>query len=214
MTDQAHRLSSASNPFDSRRNSEMSYAASRPSHATHDSTSSGHYGDTEKDLPLLSGIAAGTAFGAGAGAGQDYSNPYAAPEMRQAGGNGYNSQSMAYQNVPSESYWPQLSGGGAGGVTFQPAKRSNKKWWIIGGVILGIAAIAGIVAGVVISQTKNKGSSNGGTGSSSSGSGSNAVLTNPNDPSVFDKNPNLHRSMWGLAYTPQVSRSLHFVIGR
>lgn len=147
-------------------------------------------GDTDKDLPLLSGIAAH-------GTGGDYSNPYAQPQMREAGRPG----SLAYQNVPSETYWPTSSGGAAGFTAAAPRK-SRKKWLIIGGVILGLAAIGGIVAGVVISQTK-KGSAAKSSGSSSAGD--NSVLKNPNDPSVFDKDSRLHQSMWGLAYTPQVS---------
>jgi hypothetical protein len=162
----------------------MSYTRNS-SYATH-----GSQGDVDKDLPLLSGIAAGGL------ASSAYSNPYASgnPEMRQISGN----QSLAYQNIGSEAYWPTSFGAGS---PFTPEKRSKKKWWIIGGVIVGLAAIGGIVAGVVISQTKNK-SGSGSTGSSSAGDKS--VLSNPNDPSVFDKDSRLHQSMWGMAYTAQV----------
>lgn len=162
----------------------MSYSRNS-SYATH-----GSQGDTDKDLPLLSGIAAGGL------ASSAYSNPYASgnPEMRQVGGG----QSLAYQNVGSEAYWPTSSAG----TPFTPERKSRKKWWIIGGVILGLAAVGGVVAGVVISQTR-KGNTSSSTGSSSAGD--NSVLSNPNDPSVFDKDSRLHQSMWGMAYTAQVS---------
>lgn len=202
MTDQAHRLSTTSDPFATRPNSYASQM-SGPAHVAHDSTSSSGCGDRNKELPLLAGGAA--AAGVGAGVGSSYSNPYSAePEMRQVPrgqGGGWGSNSMAYQNVPSESYWPDQD---TGAQPFTPQRRSRKKWWIIGGVVLGIAAIAGIVAGVVVSQTRNKGSANGGSGSANSGNGNDSVLSNPNNPSSFAKDPRLHQSMWGLAYTPQV----------
>lgn len=134
-----------------------------------------------------------------------------------------NRDSMAYQNIPSEQYWNEPSRFSTGPLANNsneedyavPAGRSgggwsNKKKWIVGGVILGVLAVAGIVAGVVVSQTRGKGSSGGsGSGSSGSGSGGDGTVeqTDPNDPSTFTKDSRLHQSFWAMAYTPQVSRA-------
>lgn len=129
---------------------------------------------------------------------------------------GSNRDSMAYQNIPSDQYWnePSRFSTGPYAPDFNndndneyggPPVKSNKKKWIIGGVILGILAIAGIVAGVVVSQTKNKGSSGG--GSSGSGSGNSGDGTDLSNPSQFDKDSRLHQSFWAIAYTPEVSPS-------
>lgn len=120
---------------------------------------------------------------------------------------------MAYQNIPSEQYWNEPSRFSTGPLApnddqfdERPAGKSNKKKWIIGGVILGVLAIAGIVAGVVVSQTKGKSSGSSGSGSSSSGNGT--TTTDLSNPSKFDKDSRLHQSFWAIAYTPEVS---HFV---
>jgi hypothetical protein len=112
---------------------------------------------------------------------------------------------MAYQNVPSEAYWPEQPADP--GFTPTRTKSSKKKWGIIAGVILGVAVVAGIVAGVVVSQVhKNK--SDGSSSSSGSSSGnSTATLSDPSDPSNFTMDAALHQSFWGFAYTPQVSRT-------
>lgn len=110
---------------------------------------------------------------------------------------------MAYQNIPSEQYWtpgPDEKPGMSYG--YDAPKKSNKKAWIIGGVIGAVVVIGAIVGGVVGGVMKSKSNS----GSSGSGSNSNgATLSNPNDPSSFSKDPNLHQSFWGFAYTPEVS---------
>jgi len=118
-----------------------------------------------------------------------------------------NRDSMAYQNIPSEQYWNEPSRHSTGPLAPQdyeegPAPgKSNKKKWIIGGVILGILAVIGIVAGVVVSQTR-KGSNGGNSGSGSSSSGNGT--TDLSNPSEFEKDSRLHQSFWAMAYTPEV----------
>lgn len=72
--------------------------------------------------------------------------------------------------------------------------------------IIGAIIIA-VVIGVVVSnnkKTNNKNLSTTGSGASTTGPSSNATVqqTDPNDPSQFTKDPNLHQSFYGLAYTP------------
>jgi len=128
-------------------------------------------------------------------------------ESRMSMASRSNRDSMAYQNIPSEQYWAEPSRFSTGPLVpdydevVESPKKSNKKKWIIGGVILGILAIAGIVAGVVVSQTKGKSNSSNGDGSSSSGNGTSTDLSNP---SVFEKDSRLHQSFWAMAYTPEV----------
>jgi hypothetical protein len=136
-----------------------------------------------------------------------------------SGVGGSNRDSMAYQNIPSDQYWnePTRFSTGAYAPTYNDNDdgyegtgagkgTSNKKKWIIGGVVLGVLAIAGIVAGVVVSQMNKK---SGGSGSSSdsgsSGSGSGNGTTDLSNPSQFDKDSRLHQSFWAIAYTPEVS---------
>jgi len=84
----------------------------------------------------------------------------------------------------------------------------RSKWVLWGAVALGAALIiGGIVAGIAISASKkhtSSGSGGGGGGGNSSKGGS--------DPSKFDKNPNLHNSFYGFAYTPLVRFRLHSVV--
>ena len=136
-------------------------------------------------------LAAGAGGIAGAAAG---------PEMSQRG--------MAYQNIPSEQYWADAGDNGPvrGYTANQGTGKSNRKWKIAA-IVFAVVAIIAVVVGVVVSQvTKKSGNGgntgNSGSGSSSSGNGTSGVLVG-NDPSVFDKDPNLHQSFWALAYTPQ-----------
>ncbi|PWO00414.1 glycoside hydrolase [Tilletiopsis washingtonensis] len=70
---------------------------------------------------------------------------------------------------------------------------SRRKWWIIGGLVLLVVAVAGTVAGVMVSRNS----------SSSSKNVAGVVQTSdPNDPSSFSKNPALKQSFWGMCYTP------------
>lgn len=160
-----------------------------------------------------------------AGAGAGGAIPMSMSNMSMASRPGAsNRDSMAYQNIPSEQYWNEPSRfstgplarnpedddyGAAAGATAGRWKGSgNKKKWIICGVILGVLAVAGIVAGVVVSQTSSGGSSSGG-GSGSSGSGSSGDGEgDSSDPSNFSKDSRLHQSFWAMAYTPQASANL------
>ena len=65
--------------------------------------------------------------------------------------------------------------------------------------VLGIIIIA-VTVGVVVSKKGSKNLSS----SSSSGASSNSPVkqTDPNDPSQFTKDSNLHQSFYGIAYTP------------
>lgn len=148
------------------------------------------------------GTGAGAGVGAGAAAGAIYNNPFSdsAPQMAQTGRP--QSNAMAYQNIPSEQYWS--NDGGAGGAQaggYDSAPKSRKKWWIIGGVVAAVVVIAAVVGGVVGSRKSGNGASGGSSGSAGSGSSGSSA---GGDASNFDKNPNLHNSFWGFAYTPQV----------
>jgi len=83
---------------------------------------------------------------------------------------------------------------------------------IIGSVVGLIVLIAiGVTVGVVVSKNNSKGnksassSGSGSSNSSSTGGGGGSNTTDPNDPSVFTKDERLHRSFYGMAYTPEGS---------
>ncbi|WWC71096.1 uncharacterized protein I206_105049 [Kwoniella pini CBS 10737] len=113
----------------------------------------------------------------------------------------------ARQNIPSEEYFPNTNGnnekytGFTNSSTRPNAGRKNKKWLIIGCILFGIAALIGIIVGVVVSQVKKNNDNSSSTDKSNSNNTS--VLNDSNDPSDFQKNSNLHQSFWGFAYTPQ-----------
>lgn len=67
----------------------------------------------------------------------------------------------------------------------------KRKWaWLVGLLILAAVA-AGVVVGILLKRRANSGK--GVTG---------AVSSDPNDPSEFTKDPRLHKSFYGLCYTP------------
>ena len=81
---------------------------------------------------------------------------------------------------------------------------------VIGSIVGLIVLIAiGVTVGVVVSKNNSKEKPNTSTGSgssnSSSSTGSGSNTTNSNDPSVFTKDDRLHRSFYGMAYTPEGS---------
>jgi hypothetical protein len=76
----------------------------------------------------------------------------------------------------------------------EQSDQKRSKWVLWGAVALGaVLIIGGIIAGIAISTSRKHSTSSSG-GSNNSGS----------DPSKFDKNPNLHNSFYGFAYTPLV----------
>ncbi|KAF6762137.1 glycoside hydrolase family 17 protein [Ephemerocybe angulata] len=92
--------------------------------------------------------------------------------------------------------------------------RSRKSKFIIIGSVVGLLVLAaiGIAVGVTVSNNNKKNAStSGSSSSSSSGSGGNSntgsttggTKSDPNDPSNFTKDPNLHQAFYGMAYTPE-----------
>ena len=162
----------------------------------------------------MSSTPAAAAAGAGAGAGAGSGIPMSMSNTSMASRTPGNRDSMAYQNIPSEQYWSEPSRYSTGPLApreddeYVPKGKSNKKKWIIGGIILGVIALIAIVVGAVVSQTvgKSNGSGSSGSGSGSgNGSGDKVEQTDPNDPSTFTKDDRLHQSFWAMAYTPQAS---------
>lgn len=117
----------------------------------------------------------------------------------------------AHLPIPSENYYPISNEPTTSfeDVAAQQKARSRKRWFIIGGIILAVAAVVGIVVGVVVSQV-NKNDDDNSSNSSSNGTSSsgNGTLTVGSDPSTFEKDSRLHQVFWGFAYTPNVSRRL------
>lgn len=74
------------------------------------------------------------------------------------------------------------------------------------GIVLAVAGIiiVAVTVGIVVSNhsRKNKNLSSSSSSSGGASSASPVQQTNPNDPSQFTKDPNLHQSFYGFAYTP------------
>ncbi|KAF9560495.1 glycoside hydrolase [Agrocybe pediades] len=105
------------------------------------------------------------------------------------------------------SYREPKLGAYAPGAAWQDpeASKSGKKKWIVIGSIIGIIAIIVIatVVGVVVSNSHKKGNSKNLSATNSSASPNSSVQqTDPNDPSKFTLDPNLHKAFYGMAYTP------------
>lgn len=88
---------------------------------------------------------------------------------------------------------------------------SGRRKWVIIGSIVGLLAVIGIAVGVGVGVTqsnKNKNNSASST-TGAAGSASNPGgprQSDPNDPSTFEKDPNLHKAFYGIAYTPEGSQ--------
>ncbi|KAK2463427.1 hypothetical protein APHAL10511_004513 [Amanita phalloides] len=85
------------------------------------------------------------------------------------------------------------------------ARRKKCVFFSVVVALLIIAAIVGIAVGVPLSRKNVNKDFSAGSGSGSSGDGAsskNSPASSGQDPSVFPKNPNLHQSFYGMAYTP------------
>lgn len=93
------------------------------------------------------------------------------------------------------------------GMTYSLEKsraRSRRSKLIVIGSIIAVLGLVAIGVGVGVSVSNNN--KNNSSSSSSSSSGSNGPeQTDPNDPSTFVADANLHKSLYGLAYTPEGS---------
>ncbi|KAF8812314.1 glycoside hydrolase family 17 protein [Phlegmacium glaucopus] len=98
-------------------------------------------------------------------------------------------------------------------------QRSRRSKYIVIGSIVGLLALIGIGVGVGVAVSKHNGvrtsggssssssssSSSGSSGSSGSGTPGSNSTSSSNDPSVFTKDSRLHKSFYGIAYTPEGS---------
>lgn len=85
-----------------------------------------------------------------------------------------------------------------------PRSGGNRSKWIVIGSIAAIVGliIVGVVVGVVVSKNHSTRTASSSGGSNSNNPNSPVNQSNPNDPSTFVKNPLLHQSFYGIAYTP------------
>lgn len=86
------------------------------------------------------------------------------------------------------------SGSGAGAFNEKASKPSRKWWWIGGGIVLLAIIIAGVAAGLVVKKNNSKDKATG------------VVTSDKNDPSNFTKDSRLHKSFYGMCYTPTDSQ--------
>ena len=87
-------------------------------------------------------------------------------------------------------------------------KRSNGHFWtywslrkrllVAGLCVGGVAVLAAIIGLLVRKVGRSKDHSSG-------ASNTNATSSKPSDPSSFTKDPRLHQTFWGFAYTPNAS---------
>ncbi|KAF8525949.1 glycoside hydrolase [Hysterangium stoloniferum] len=88
----------------------------------------------------------------------------------------------------------------------QTRRNRRYKWTVIGGVVVALAIVVAVAVGITVSKNNKNNKNNDSTPAPSSGNGngtSGVVSSNPDDPSDFQKDPNLHQSFYGLAYTPE-----------
>lgn len=100
------------------------------------------------------------------------------------------------------------SRGGMRAALDESKARNKKARWLVLGSVLGLVVLIaiGVTVGVVVS--KNNKSSTKSSGSNSSSGGTKGDSANPggdidlSDPSQFKKDDRLHKSFYGMAYTP------------
>jgi len=88
------------------------------------------------------------------------------------------------------------------------AAKRRRRWIIIGSSIALVVLIAvGVAVGVVLSKNNDSSQGSSNTQNSSSGGSNNDNPSNDpsNDPSIFAKDPSFHKSLYGMAYTPEGS---------
>lgn len=180
LTRQPHRLSSYS-------------SLSRPGSSV---TTGTGYSDPFNPSRSYSTSSIGGMAAGGAGAGTSYARPPLGLRPNSA-----------HLPIPSEQFYPESS---TPAMPLRDARKSTKRkrlLWIVG-IALGIAALVGVIVAVVVTQVKkNQEDSRLAAEAAKNGTITpGADVDVGNDPSVFDKNPDLHQSLWGLAYTPNVSR--------
>ncbi|EAU85332.2 glucan 1,3 beta-glucosidase [Coprinopsis cinerea okayama7 len=86
-------------------------------------------------------------------------------------------------------------------------KRTKKRRWLIAGIgftLVGLI-IGGIITGAILGRNR-KATGGSGVATSKKNGGDVVKQSNPNDPSTFIKDPNLHQSFYGIAYTPADSQ--------
>ncbi|KAI0707189.1 glycoside hydrolase [Earliella scabrosa] len=103
---------------------------------------------------------------------------------------GYSNMDAPYSNQAfSSSAWLEK----------EQARNRRSKWLVIGALVGVIALVAvGVAVGVTVAKNKSN-------NSSSSSSNSGVVKSDPNDPSIFEKDDRLRQSFYALAYTPENS---------
>jgi len=87
-------------------------------------------------------------------------------------------------------------------------QRSRRSKYVVIGSIIGLLILIGVGAGVGFALSKNsRVRSSGGTGSSPSGSRTqiSGSTSSSSDPSLFSTDSRLHKSFYGIAYTPEGS---------
>ncbi|KAJ2922551.1 hypothetical protein H1R20_g14549, partial [Candolleomyces eurysporus] len=103
--------------------------------------------------------------------------------------------------VSGRSSSSALDSGPSPWLQHQQKGQQRSKFLIWGGVLVVVGLIIiGVVVGVVVSNNRKK---NEDTKSSTSDA---VNQTDPNDPSTFIKDPNLHQAFYGMAYTPENSQ--------
>ncbi|KAF8914728.1 glycoside hydrolase superfamily [Mucidula mucida] len=117
--------------------------------------------------------------------------------------------------LTSAPYQQQPAHSGMSYALEKSQKRNARAKWIAIGSITALLILIAIGVGVGVGVSKaNKNNNNNSAASSSSGTGSSdtdsptqdgpggTTQTDPNDPSSFTKDSRLHKSLYGIAYTP------------